>query len=111
MSTSGFRERGSSARSGLRLQVEPLEERWLLSKGVTNVLLDFGTGSSPREPRAVQVPLRSYTASRGYGWESLAGLTAHDRGGPNALTRDFHAGRAGTFLVDVPDGTYDVTAF
>ncbi len=70
---------------------------------------DFGTRRTAVAPGYVGVPLLAYREARGYGWRSLSGLRAADRATGDALTSDFHRGARGTFLVDLPNGTYDVT--
>jgi ELWxxDGT repeat protein len=70
---------------------------------------DFGGSKSPVANGYVGVPLISYTQAQGYGWASIAGMTWVDQGGTNALTEDFHSGQDCTFLVDLPNGYYDVT--
>src|SRR5262249_35851815 len=52
--------------------------------------------------------LKAYTPTQGYGWSSLTGLSTVDRGTSNPLTRDFVLGRDGTYLIDLPNGTYNV---
>ncbi|MFO7898649.1 MAG: PEP-CTERM sorting domain-containing protein [Planctomycetota bacterium] len=53
-----------------------------------------------------------YTAALGYGWQAPDGISARDRGGATDLGRDFHfADTAQTFLVDVPNATFDVTLY
>jgi hypothetical protein len=73
-----------------------------------NFQFDFGTPSSPVAAGYTQVPLVEYTAARGYGWETTAGMTAANRNGLNPLTRDVHLGRSSSFLVDLPNGSYDL---
>ena len=48
-----------------------------------------------------------YTAGLGYGWHS-GSVRSVDRGTSESLTRDFNATSDGTFVVDVPRGTYRV---
>ncbi|MCP4660734.1 MAG: hypothetical protein GY856_35480, partial [bacterium] len=69
---------------------------------------DFGTSSSPLEPGYERVTgTTGYTAGLGYGWN--AGTISHfDRRTGSDLERDFNYTALGTFLVDVPNGTYDV---
>ena len=52
----------------------------------------------------------TYRIAQGYGWASTPGLSSRDRGTADPLTRDFVFGGNNAFLVDVPNGTYDVTA-
>jgi hypothetical protein len=94
------------------LQAEELEQREVLSG--TSFLLDFGKDTSPVAPGYTQVPLVAYSQALGYGWNDLTSMYTGDWGGADPLTRDFHYGlnKAGadkTFMVDVPNGTYDVT--
>src|SRR5262245_47803902 len=102
-----FRARPRQRPAGLRL--EQLESRDLLSA----YHLDFGTVNngvpSPVAPGYVGVALTAYSPSVGYGWDNLTGLSATDRGTSDPLTRDFHSGPDGTFLIDLPNGTYDVS--
>ncbi|MHC4404712.1 MAG: SGNH/GDSL hydrolase family protein [Planctomycetota bacterium] len=70
---------------------------------------DFGEPSSPVESGYTRVTEATrYTPELGYGW--LTGeVTSRDRAVGSALERDFNFTREGVFVVDVPDGTYDVT--
>src|SRR5262245_42159559 len=92
--------------------LEQLEQRELLSTTLFTdpLTLAFGTARSPVAPGAKGVAPVSYSATRGYGWNNLAGITAVDRGTADPLTRDLHKGKNNTFLVDVPNGSYQVTA-
>jgi len=70
---------------------------------------DFGTLTSPVEPGYARVGNgTTYTPAAGYGWFSGA-VAAVDRAGGEALIRDFNSTPLGTFVVDVADGTYEVT--
>ena len=70
---------------------------------------DFGTASSALEAGYTRVDSgTSYTASGGFGWSSGT-IAARDRGWGTAITRDFNFTQDGTFLVNLPSGTYDVT--
>src|SRR5262245_25772881 len=91
-----------------RPQLEELERRDLPATLTPLVLLDFGTSSSPAAPGYTAVPVGSYTSALGYGWQKTSQLSAVDRGTADPLTRDFHQGRDNTFLVNVPNGSYDV---
>ena len=88
--------------------VESLEQRQVLSGSK----FDFGTGSSPVELGFTRAPVVAYTAARGWGWSTTAGIGAINRGVGNAnspaMTRDFHYGRNNTFRVNVANGTYDI---
>src|SRR5207248_2984662 len=70
---------------------------------------DFGTTSSPVAAGYTQVAnTTTYSAGRGYGWQSGT-IQAVDRGTGSDLTRDLDFTPAGTFAADVPNGTYTVT--
>ena len=69
---------------------------------------DFGTTSSPIATGYTRVAATAYTATLGYGWRAGTVVT-RDRGGTNSLSRDFNMTTSGTFAVDVPGGTYNVT--
>ncbi|MEO1528812.1 MAG: hypothetical protein AAFX06_25615, partial [Planctomycetota bacterium] len=69
---------------------------------------DFGTVSSPLQPEFTRVTgSTTYNASRGFGWTSA--VNDLDRRSGTSLTRDLHYTGVATFLVDVPNGTYEVT--
>lgn len=69
---------------------------------------DFGTTSSPVQSDFTRVTgSMTYDASRGFGWAQA--VNQLDRGAGTNLTRDLHYRDVGTFFVDVPNGTYDVT--
>ncbi|MEL6108011.1 MAG: Calx-beta domain-containing protein, partial [Planctomycetota bacterium] len=69
---------------------------------------DFGTGSSPLQPDFTRVTgSTTYNNSNGFGWTQA--VNQLDRRAGTSLTRDLHYRDMGTFLVDVPNGTYDVT--
>src|SRR5262249_23556704 len=70
---------------------------------------DFGGPLTPIAPGYLGVPGVAYTPALGYGWANLNGLSWADRGVPNALEQDLHWGQKGTFLADLPNGTYKVT--
>ena len=70
---------------------------------------DFGTTTSPVEAGYVRVaPTTRYSVSAGYGWLSGT-IDSRDRATGTDLRRDFNFTALGTFGVDVPNGTYDVT--
>jgi PKD repeat protein len=50
-----------------------------------------------------------YSSSVGYGWQNTSGLTAVNRNTSDPLTTALIKGNDGTFLVDVPNGTYDIS--
>jgi PKD repeat protein len=93
-------------RQPFRLRLEELEARCLPSP----LHLDLGTKNSAVAPGYIGVPLVAYNKTRGYGWMSITGLSAIDRGTSDPLTSDFHSGQDATFRVDLPNGTYPVMA-
>ena len=100
-----------AAKKRCNLHVEELEKRELLATTLgLPIHFDFGTATSPVAIGDVGISPVAYTLSRGYGWSSLSGISAYDRGTVDLLTRDFNAGHNGTFLVNLPNGTYSVTA-
>jgi PKD repeat protein len=70
---------------------------------------DFGGPTQAVAPGYVGVAPVAYSATQGYGWANPTTVSWTDRGTSNPLTRDFHWGVDDTFLVDLPDGTYNVT--
>jgi fibronectin type 3 domain-containing protein len=71
---------------------------------------DFGTPSSPVAHWYTQVtPATVYSPARGFGWLS-GSIAARDRITASELLRDFCFSPLGTFVVDVPNGRYRVTA-
>lgn len=77
---------------------------------------DFGTSSSPVEATSTPVNAASrYSIGVGFGWTADSPIMEWDRGilikSETSLTQDFNyvcgAGR-GTFLIDLPDGGYNV---
>jgi len=78
--------------------------------GAFTAHFDFGTPTSPVVSGYTQVTAATaYSTAPGYGWQSTSGLHDADRGTSNPLMRDFVYGSSGTFLVDLPNGTYGVT--
>ncbi|MCU0961970.1 MAG: S8 family serine peptidase [Pirellulaceae bacterium] len=72
------------------------------------VRLDFGKATSPvAADYARVVETDRYSATVGYGWQE-ATLKSYDRTSGGDLLRDFHYAPQGTFLVDVPNGQYEV---
>lgn len=71
---------------------------------------DFGTASSPVMDgfTAVHESLL-YSADTGYGLSQT--VASRNRSGGDALTNDFVLGTSYSFLADVPNGEYDVTAY
>jgi len=69
---------------------------------------DFGTAASPVAAGFVPVhEATRYTAELGYGWHS-GSVRSANRGTSDSLTTDFNATSDGTFVVDLPRGTYRV---
>lgn len=94
-----------------RVGIEEFEERQLLNGTIgIPALLDFGRGNSPVAPGAVKITPVAYTTTLGYGWEYVSSIRAIDRGTGDPLIRDFHRGTSGTFLLDLPNGSYQVSA-
>jgi fibronectin type 3 domain-containing protein len=70
---------------------------------------DFGTASSPVEAAYTRVThATTYSALRGHGWLSGT-INSRDRATGTALRRDINFTVLGMFVVDMPNGTYDVT--
>ncbi len=69
---------------------------------------DFGTGNSAVKAGYTRVThATAYTAGRGYGW-SAGNVQSRDTGVSTALDRDLNYSRDATFVVDVPNGKYQV---
>lgn len=70
---------------------------------------DFGTSTSPVASGFMQVTeATTYGAAQGYGWSS-GSIGSRDMGSGDDLTRDYNYTSDGTFAIDLPDGSYDVT--
>ena len=70
---------------------------------------DFGTDTSTVESGFTPATDASYDAAQGHGWLSGAdGIVAIDSGHTSALLTDAVQLRDGSFVLDVPSGTYDV---
>jgi len=89
----------------LRLHFDQLEVRDVPS---ATLALDFDTQASPTAVGYTKAKLTTYTPTNHFGWQSKTGMNAINRSVGNALNRDFHTGRDGTFLADVPNGEYDL---
>ncbi|MHB0961158.1 MAG: S8 family serine peptidase [Pirellulaceae bacterium] len=87
---------------------EQLEDQYAASFILeTSLRLDFGLSTSPvAAGYAKVVGTDLYVASVGYGWQKT--MNGYDRGSSGDLLRDFHFAPQGTFLVDLPDGRYEV---
>src|SRR5262249_33177797 len=97
---------GSRARDRrkARLRIDPLESRVVPGA----MALDMDTVKSPTASGYAREGLIKYSATNHAGRLNTPGIGAVLRTTGNALVRDFHYGRDGTFLADVPNGTYDV---
>ena len=69
---------------------------------------DFGTATSPVADGFTGVhPGTAYAVAAGFGW-AAGTIDARDRATWGDLNRDFNFTPLGTFVVDLPNGTYDV---
>ncbi|MFO0810214.1 MAG: hypothetical protein U0746_16455 [Gemmataceae bacterium] len=103
--------RRQNRRSNRRLPFEIVElERRDVPSG-TQLLFDFGTPDSPVSQGYQRVSEKStFQTTVGFGWLSGGKIQSADTQVGSALTRDYNFGRdAGTFLAQVPAGTYTVT--
>jgi lysophospholipase L1-like esterase len=74
----------------------------------TNFKFDFGPGKVARGYIQV-LPATVYTKERGYGFVDASAVSCVDRGGPDALRRDFcTSDQPFFFSVDLPEGNYNV---
>jgi len=70
---------------------------------------DFGTPSSPVAPGDIQVTRSTmYSPEQGYGWARKTVYNTDRQVGSDRF-RDSNFGRQGIFVLDLPDGTYQVT--
>ena len=80
-----------------------------LADPAAELLFDFGTAGSPLMPGATRVTAStSYSQLTGYGW-SAGTVKEDDDARGDELIRDNNYGEDITFVVDLPNGTYDVT--
>jgi PKD repeat protein len=94
----------------LKPWVEQLEKRELLASALVAPLhFDFGTTTSTVAPCYIGVPAVAYTSSQGYGWQDVTGVIATDRHTGDPLTSGMARSPDATFLVDLANGTYEVT--
>ncbi len=84
-----------------------IEDDDLFSLGVA---IDFGTESSPIASGSIGFTDLAYGADHGIGWVSSTGLNLVSRNRGSDLTVDLAVMRNGEFAIDLPNGTYDVTA-
>jgi lysophospholipase L1-like esterase len=72
---------------------------------------DFGTPASGTADGYTKITECSlYDPAVGYGFTTITRINGRDRGEPAPLKRDFIIPLDSSFVVDVPDGTYTVTA-
>jgi len=75
----------------------------------TDLQFDFGTSSSPVMAQYIGVNnATTYNLTQGYGW-TQGTITSFNTGTGTAMQKDSNRTNDGTFVVDVPRGTYDVT--
>ncbi len=91
------------------MQGEPFVADWTIKPPPEYLMrLDLGTPSTPVAAGYAGVPASTlYSAATGYGWQESS-MFGWDRGTGGDLLRDFHYGTRGTFLIDVPNGWYEV---
>src|SRR4051794_39284897 len=89
---------------------EGLESRQLLS-GDGSLHFAFGPSGSPLPSGYAAATAAAYSPAAGSGWDPASVVYADRRWNavPAPLTAGFVYGRDATFLVDLPDGAYDVT--
>lgn len=74
--------------------------------------LDFGNSTSPVESGFTRFAHTLYDTATGHGWDSLASTVARDRTSGTNLSRDLSMGNATRqFLMDVPNGTYNIKVY
>src|SRR5262245_2168149 len=103
----GQRKQIRIRKRAIALELDRLEQRELPA---SSWAFDFGTAASPVATSYIGVPVTTYSVAQQYGWQNTTYISATTRSTANALTTDFHSGGNGTFLADVPNGTYDVVA-
>ncbi len=76
--------------------------------GQTTYLFDFGTATSPLATGYTRITESTkYSAAQKYGW-STGTISSRDRGTGTDINRDFNFTPDGTFLVDLPNGSYSI---
>ncbi len=104
---SNNRDRNRPDRAGHQPRLEVLEERQLLS-GTES--FQFGASYTPVVSGYTLVPATPYSASAGYGWQGPGAIVANSSATSNPpLEAGYNAGYDNTFLVNLPNGTYNVT--
>jgi PKD repeat protein len=96
---------GQRSNNQLHLQAEELEERQLLS----TIDLQFGTLTSPTAPGYTHVSPIAYTPQTGFGWQNASGIAGVFRNTSNPLTWSNQKATDATFIVDLPNGSYNLT--
>ncbi|MFE1644866.1 hypothetical protein ACFM35_04725 [Microbacterium sp. P01] len=78
-----------------------------------DLAFDFGGPSTPVASGWSGVhPGTTYSVERGYGFTTAPAANGfRDRGGDDAMLRDFTIGNGQVFAADVPNGTYEVTTW
>ena len=71
--------------------------------------IDFGPADSPVFEDFTGVALEAYSPNTGYGWTQSVALNVFELNRGSDLSRDLAVMREGSFVVDVENGTYDVT--
>jgi hypothetical protein len=91
--------------------VEALEKRELLATALAAPLhFEFGTRLSAVAPGYTGVTVdTAYSDTVGYGWQNVTGLAANNRPTGQTLTSSFVKATDATFLVNVANGTYNIT--
>lgn len=72
--------------------------------------IDFGIATSDVDQGSIGFLDDAYSADLGMGWTQAIGLNLFNGGRGDALVRDGGRLRDGTFVIDVPNGDYMVTA-
>ena len=101
--------RANLRRKMRRMLLEPLETREMMT--ASDWKIDFGTATSPLAngwTRATENTI--YNSTQQFGWKTSAQTLSGDLGASYSDDRrDYVKSANGTFLLDVPRGTYDVT--
>ncbi|MGC9453741.1 MAG: PKD domain-containing protein [Phycisphaerae bacterium] len=89
----------------------------IAAPGGISVRLDFQYAEENPAPGYIGVPLVEYDPTRGYGWQEVTSDFRTSGYTGDALYSDYHSFSKypsnvmdGTFLLDIPDGTYTVLA-
>ncbi|HKX29828.1 MAG TPA: GDSL-type esterase/lipase family protein [Blastocatellia bacterium] len=83
---------------------------WTVMGASPELVFKFDFGAGPVQPGYLQVlSTTAFNTSLGYGFADVTKVASRDRGGSNALIRDFCLPNGTPFLVDLPNGEYSVT--